>query len=154
MPNTTKKLTKAETLARVQALIAGTQKHLPNVTVTLGNAPFTSAALIQAFQSLGDAVQKLDAAHASVKDALAGLASTREAVDPIIGAFDFLLRASFSDASTLADFGLAPAKVRRKLTSEEQAAAAARALATRKLRGTMGPRQKQKIQAAPVVPKV
>ena len=45
--------TKAAALAHVQALIAGTQKHFPNGSFTLGNTTYTSASLVQVLQEPG-----------------------------------------------------------------------------------------------------
>jgi len=142
------RVTKATALARVQALIAGTQKHLPSATMTLGNASVSSASLIKLLQSLVDAMKAVDVAQASAKDTLQALASTHLTVDPTIRAFEQFVRAAFgSVAQTLEDFGLVPPKARRPLTSEQKAARAQKALATRKLRGTKGSRQKALIKA-------
>jgi hypothetical protein len=67
--STTTKPNKAAALAQLQALIAGTQKHFPTGTFTLGNIPYTTATLIQAFESLENAIGVLNATHASTHDA-------------------------------------------------------------------------------------
>ena len=46
--NTSK--SKAAALAHVQALIAGTQKHLPNGSFTLGNTTYTAASLVRSYR--------------------------------------------------------------------------------------------------------
>jgi hypothetical protein len=134
---------KAAALARVQALIAGTQKHFPNGSFTIGNTVFTTASLVQLFQSLADAISAVNSAEASAKDAVAKLRGVRANVTPVILEFTRLLRVTFGTATqSLADFGLEPAKARKPLTSEANAAAAAKRVATRKARGTTSKKQK------------
>jgi hypothetical protein len=94
------------------------------------------------------AMQTLDTAEANAKDALSTLRTTETNATPSIRALEHLVRAQFGSASqALADFDLAPPKPRRKLTSDQKAAAAKKAKATRALRGTLGPRQKARIKA-------
>jgi hypothetical protein len=134
---------KAAALARVQALIAGTQKHFPNGSFTIGNRSFTTSSLVQLFQSLADAISSANAAEASARDAVAKLREARANVAPVILEFTRLLRVTFGTATqSLADFGLAPAKARQPLTSEANAAAAAKRAATRTARGTTSKKQK------------
>jgi hypothetical protein len=143
MSGTTSKPTKADTLARVQAFIAGTQKHFPNGSFTIGNATFTTPSLVQLFQSLDDAITGANAAKASAKDAVATMRAVRAKVSPVVQDFKRLLLVTFGSATqTLADFGLEPAKARKPLTSEENAAAAAKRIATRKARGTTSKKKK------------
>src|SRR6202035_2367644 len=62
-------------------------------------------------------------------------------------AYKRFVRATFTGATqTLADFGLEPPKARKPLTSEQRAAAAAKATATRKARGTTSKKQKLAIK--------
>jgi hypothetical protein len=134
--SSTVKLSKAASLARLQAIIAGTQKHLPKTTVSFGNAAHSTDSLVQLFQSL--------------KDALAARHSQELIVVPMLRAFEHFLQVTFSSATeTLADFGLAPPKARKPMTTEAKAAAAAKRRATRKLLGTKGTLQKkQAVKAA------
>lgn len=76
MSNTTSKSTKAAALARVQALVAGTKKHFPNGSFTLGNVAYTTATLVQALESLANAIVALNAAQASARDAKSTLTTT------------------------------------------------------------------------------
>jgi hypothetical protein len=55
MSGTTSK-TKAAALAHVLALIAGTTKHFPNGSFTIGSTTYTAASLIQVLQGLADAM--------------------------------------------------------------------------------------------------
>jgi ABC-type transporter Mla subunit MlaD len=143
MPNTTSKVSKAAALAQVQALIAGTQKHFPSGQFTLGNVAYTTASLVQLLQSLAAAMTAVATAQASAKDALTNLQSVAATVKPAMQAYVRYVRAAFNNATqSLADFGLQPPKARTPLTTEQKAAAKAKAAATRKARGTTSKKQK------------
>ena len=143
MSTITSKQTKATALTQVQALIAGTEKHFPSATITLGNTAYATATLIQAFQSLANALTVLSAAHVSVKDAGLTLTGIETKVLPVIRDFTKFVHATFSNApQQLADFGLQPPKARTPLTSEQKAAAVAKLRATRAARGTTSKKQK------------
>jgi hypothetical protein len=147
MSGTTSRQSKAAALARVQALIAGTKKHFPNGSFTLGNATFTTASLVQLFESLNEATTAANAAEAGAKDAVAKLRAARANVNPVILDFKRLLLVTFGTATqTLVDFGLEPTKARSPRTSEQNAAAAAKRKATRKARGTASKKQKLAIK--------
>jgi hypothetical protein len=141
--STTKSQTKAAALAAVQALIAGTQKHFPNGSFTLGNTAYTTASLVQLLQSLADTMTAVNTAQVAAKHALATEQGAETQVDPVIQIYVRYLQATFANAApTLADFGLAPRKVPAPRTSEQKAAAAAKAKATRAARGTTSKKQK------------
>jgi hypothetical protein len=143
MSSTTSKQSKANALAHVQALIAGTQKHFPNGSFTLGNTAYTTASLVQAFQGLADVLTALNAAQARAKDAVTALRTEETKVAPLERVYTSFLRATFSTATAqLADFGLRPPKARTPIASEKRAAATAKARATRKARGTTSKKQK------------
>jgi hypothetical protein len=143
MSNTTSKPNKATALTRVQAIIAGTQKHFPASTFTLGNTAYTTATLIQALQSLENALAALAAAHVSVKDAGTALRDIQAKVGPLMRDYRRFVLAAFSTAAQeLADFGLPPPKARKPLSSEKRAAATAKLRGTRKARGTTSKKQK------------
>jgi hypothetical protein len=135
--------TKATALTQMQALIAGIEKHFPTGTVTFGNTAYATATLIQAFQSLANALTALSAAHVSVKDAGLTLAAVEAKVGPLARAFQSFVHVTFTNApQQLADFGMQPPKARTPLTVEQKAAAAAKMRATRKARGTTSKKQK------------
>jgi len=143
MSSTTSKPTKAATLAQVQALIAGTKKYFPNGSFTLGNVAYTTATLIQAFQDLVNALVALNAAKASVKDALKTVSDTTAKVGPVIRDYKRFVLAAFGDATQqLGDFGMQPPKARKPLDSEQRAAVTAKVRATRAARGTTSKKQK------------
>ena len=143
MSTITSTQSKASALVHVQALMAGTEKHFPNGSFTLGNAAYTTASLVQAFKALADALTVLAAAHASTRDAVTALREAETKVTPLMRDYRNFLRATFSTAhAQLADFGLAPPKARSPLSSEKRVAAAAKMRATRAARGTTSKKQK------------
>jgi len=134
---------KASTLAQLQALITGLQKQFPNGQFTLGNTAFTTATLVQALQSLIDAINAVNTAQANAKVAVAALGVTAAKVGPIVLALKRNLLAMFGTATdTLALFGLEPRKAPAPRTGPEIAAAAAKAEATRIARGTTSKKKK------------
>jgi hypothetical protein len=133
---------KADTLARVQALIAGTQKHFPNEQLKFGDATHTTASLVQALQGLVDAFPPVTAAHASVKDTVAALRATQAKVAPLMRAYRSFLRATFSNAALLGDFGMQAPKARTPLVTDKRVVATAKLKATRAARGTTSKKQK------------
>ena len=142
-----KKANKAQTFASIQALIAGTQKHTPSGQLTLGNVAYTAASLVELLQSFVDAMAAQNAAVASAKDALAVLEQIRTKVSPVVSAYRKYLSASYGNATqTLADYGLTPAKAPAPLSVEAKAAKVAKNGATRKARGTLGPKARLKIK--------
>jgi hypothetical protein len=147
MSTITSKQGKASALVRVQAIIAGTEKHFPNGSFTLGNAAYTTASLVQALKVLADALTDLAAAHASIRDGVTALHEAETSVGPLLRDYQHFLRATFSTANApLADFGLAPPRVRSPLSSEKRAGAVAKMRATRAARGTTSKKQKLAIK--------
>jgi hypothetical protein len=155
MSNTVKP-SKATTLALLQRLALGTKQHLPNGTITVGGVEYPAATLIGHIQSLIDAMTKQDAAKAAAKDALTALHDVRLQIDPLVQGYKEILVVMYAGLSqTLADFGLAPRKKRAPMTVEQKAAAKAKRDATRKARGTVGPKKRLSIKgtvAAPAEP--
>jgi hypothetical protein len=142
MSGTTSKA-RAAALARVQALIAGTQLHFPTATITLGNTAFTTASLLQELQRLEPAVRRVEAAQAGAKDAVKALRETVATLAPLLRDYRRFLLATFSTATqTLADFGLQPPKAPKPLPTEKRATATAKMRATRKARGTTSRKKK------------
>jgi hypothetical protein len=143
----TQKPSKAVALARVQALIAGTQKHTPNGSLTFGNATYTSASLVQLLQGLVAAMATLNAVQTSAKDAMSALRDVQAKVGPVLRAYRRYLIATYgSAAQTLADYGLEPPKARTPLTSAAQATAVLKLRATRTARGTTSKKKKAAIK--------
>jgi hypothetical protein len=139
--------TKTSLKQRVLDLIAGTQKHPPTGSLTLGNATYTAQALVQTLQGLASAIDAADAAKASWKDALGKVDTTRATVIPLMQDCAAWVAATYRTApSTLADFGVVPRKARTPLSTEAQTAAIAKREATRAARHTMGKVQKKAVK--------
>jgi len=140
------KVTKATLQQRIRGLIAGTQKHAPSGSLTLGSTTYTAAALVQLLQSLADALDAADAAKASWEGALKKVNDTEANVEPVIRDYEaWVLATNRGSPSTLADYGVKPRKVPVPLTAEQKAAAAQKRTATRAARHTMGKVQKKKV---------
>jgi len=147
MSTTTSKPSKAVALARVQALMAGTQKYFPNGSFTLGNVAYTTAALLALLASVADAIASLNAAQALAKDALTALKGTDANAAPVIRDYRRFLLAAFSNATQpLADFGMQLPKARKPMDSEQRVVVTAKIRATRKARGTTSKKQKLAIK--------
>jgi hypothetical protein len=147
MSSSSSKSSKAAIVAQVQAFIAGTQKHTPNGQFTLGGTTYTAATLGQLFQSLADAIKAVDEAQASATAAVSAFDGVRAKVVPIMVDYKRLLQTTYgTDTQTLTDYGLEPRKARRPLSSQENAAAAAKAEATRIARGTASKKKKLAIK--------
>ncbi len=141
------KLNKAGLSHLLGSLIAGTKLHSSNANITLEGQSFTPQSLIETLESLADALAKGDAAMANWKESLAQVAQTKAKVAPIVAAYrSWLIATNGSTPSILGDYGLAPKKPRTPLTTEQKAAAAAKAKATRSARHTMGTKQKQGVK--------
>ncbi len=123
--------------------MAGMQKHFPSGTFTLEGASYTTVTLMQTLASLSDALSGVLAAHAGLKAALLTLAKVVAAIGPVEKACrGFVLAAYGSSPQQLADFGVPPRKQPTPRTSAQNAAAAAKAKATRIARGTTSKKQK------------
>jgi hypothetical protein len=130
-------------LALLQALIAGTQKHLASGSFSLVGTSYTAASLVPLLQGLANAITAVNAAQANAKDTVAAMQGIEATVGPLIGAYKRFIHASFASVTqTLADFGLTPPKARAPLTVEQKAAAKAKSEATRLARGTTSKKQK------------
>ena len=137
---------KATLQQRVRSLIAGTQKQHPTGPLTFGGNTYESSALVQLLQNLDSAIAASDEAKAKWNDALKVMQDEDAKMQPVIRAYQSYLVSLLGNApSTLAEYGLAPRKVRTPLTVEQQAAAAAKRKATRKARNTMGSVQKKAV---------
>jgi hypothetical protein len=143
------KVTKATLEQRIRGLVAGTQKHSPNGSLTFGGATYTATALVQLLQSLADALGAVDSAKASWQDALKNAADVKAKVGPVVQAYRSWVVATYGTApSTLADYGMTPRKVPTPLTAAQKVAKATKAKATRTARNTMGKKQKKDVKGA------
>ncbi len=143
MSTTTSRTTKATALTQVQALIAGTQKHFPTGSFTVGSTAYTAASMTQILQGLVNALTALNAAHVQLKAAGLTFTEIDSQVAPLIRDYKRFVLGMFGTApATLADFGVQPPKAHAPLTSEQRAAATAKMRATRAARGTTSKKQK------------
>ena len=141
------KVTKATLEQRIRGLIAGTQKHPPTGSLTVGGGTFTATTLVQLLQSLADALGAVDSAKASWKDALKNAADVKAKVGPVVQAYRSWVVATYGNApSMLADYDVTPRKVPAPLTAEQKVAKAAKAKATRTARNTLGKKQKKSVK--------
>jgi hypothetical protein len=135
---------------RAGRLIAGAKKHFTNGTQVLtfagGLANVTVNQAIAELQELIDNRLATVAARATAKDKVSAEKAAMPGLAAFMNAFEALIRLMFAnDTTSLADFGLAPHKLPGPKTTEQKAAAAAKAKATRQARGTKGPKAKKAI---------
>ena len=140
-------------LTFLQNLIDGIGKHLSSATsITLAGTPYPPAAIEKLLQELIDAINAGVAARTAARDAVRAEREKARALDPLIQALKSYLLGVYSDAGTLADFGLAPRKPRRVLTQSDGAASVEKRRATRDARHTLGKRQKLRIKGSVAPP--
>jgi hypothetical protein len=139
--------TKTAVTVRAQQLIAGTAKHLGNVTnVTLLGSAYTPAQLTTQLQRVAGLYADVDTAKAATATKLAARKAGMSSIRPLMQAFETYVKATYGgQPDVLGDFGVTP-KAKKTLTVEEKAAAAAKRKATREARGTKGSVQKQAIK--------
>jgi len=124
-------------------LAAGTQKHFASIAALMfAGGTSTPSQVVAQLVLLATLRSDAEAAKANVKVKLAAEKAQAPALHDLLIAYVAFVRATFSSASVLADFGLAPRKAATPLTVEQQAAAKAKRAATRKARGTMGKKEK------------
>ena len=145
----TKAQGKGMVVGLAEQLIAGTNKHLANVTqVMLVGGSFTPAQVTERLQALVNLRNDVEAAKASTKAKLAVEKANMPALRIFMDALVTFVKAAFGNApDVLADFGLHP-KARTQLTVEAKTAAAAKRKATRAARHTTGPRKKLSVKGA------
>ncbi len=123
------------------ALPAGTQSF------PVGSVVMTVSAIIQALMTfMGDWTAAEDSGakhHADVQRRNDNEPAARAFVDELKPA---VLAVMGSKNPDLVKFGMKPRQAKKKLTSEQRVQATAKALATRKARHTLGPRQRSQIK--------
>jgi hypothetical protein len=141
-----KNMSQAQLLALLQSLVSGLQKQLPKGQFTLESTAYTTAKLVQMFQSLIAAIAAGANAQAGAKAALVSRDALQATTGPVVLALKRTLQTMYAKSpDTLALFGLKPLKARAPLTSQEKAAAVVKADATRKARGTASKKAKSAI---------
>jgi hypothetical protein len=144
---TTGKNSKA-TLA--QQLVAGIQKHLSSTaSLTLSGASYTPAQVTQSLQAIVDLRSGVETARAATQAKVVAEKEKAPAALALMAALVGYLRVAYSNSpDVLADFGLKPKKVPTSQTTEAKAQSAAKRVATRVARHTMGKNQKKAIHGA------
>jgi hypothetical protein len=145
-----KRQTKGTVVALAEQLIAGTNKHLANMTqVPLAGGSFTPAQVVEKLQALANLRRDVDASKASTKAKLAVEKTEVPALRTFLGALVTFIKAAFGNQpDVLADFGLHPPKTRATQTAEAKMAAAEKRKATRAARHTMSAKKKSAIKGA------
>jgi len=135
-------------LAADQKMLDGCNKRLLALaTVTVGGQPLKPADVVAKVQSRVAALEAVDVAEAAFHDTVQNNKQVREQTDPFVVDLRATIRVLFGkDIVALADFGMAPPRprVRKPQTLVD---AAARAKATRALRGTVGSKKRKAIKA-------
>ena len=131
-----------------QQLVAGIKKHLSNVSsLTFGGGTFTPAQVEASIQTLIDLRTAVEDAKAATQAKLAAESAQAAPLRSQMTALVAFVKATYGNApDVLADFGLRPRKARTPLTIEQMAAAAARSAATRRVRHTMGSKQRAAVK--------
>ncbi len=145
----TRKQGKGTVADLAEQLVAGTDKHLANMTqLILAGSSYTPAELMERLRALVKLRNDVDAAKALTKAKLAAEKTDMAPLRTVMDAFVTFVKAAYGTSpDVLADFGLHP-KARTPLTVEAKTAAAAKRVATRAARHTMGAKQKKGIKGA------
>jgi hypothetical protein len=124
-------------------VVAGIQKHLLTVpSLPLAGAAYTPADLVKLVQSRLDSAGTVASSNATWHSTVAAHGALNAKLTQVLrGLRQYVLNAFGETSPVLADFGFTPPKVATR-TPEEKAAAAAKALATRRARHTMGKKQR------------
>ncbi len=140
---------KGTVVALAQQLIAGTNKHLTSTTqVMLAGGSYTPAQVTEKLQTLVNLRRDVDATRASTKAKLVTETAQMPALRTFMDAMVTFIKAAYANQpDVLADFGIS-LKARTPLTAEAKTAAAAKRVATRAARHTMGANQKKSVKGA------
>jgi hypothetical protein len=147
--------TRTNTQGKDQQVITGIQKDLSTMSsLPLGGETFTPVTLMAFVQSRIDAANQVVVAKANWQNAAKIYATINTKATIVVHDLKQLVIGAFgATSSKLADFGFTPRKV-VVLTPDQKVAAAAKRAATRKARGTLGPKAKLAVTGtvAPTAP--
>ena len=143
---------KSESFQQLEAVVKALQTGAwPATTLLLSNQVLATADATKRFEAYLALFVEEAKANDAAKSARLALEAVRSAAQGDLEALKKAVQAAFGERSPkVATFGFEPAKVRKALTGEERALKAARARATRELRGTRGKRQKEALVAKEV----
>jgi hypothetical protein len=129
------------TLDADQQALAGVRKNLRSMAVLyLGGRVFTPPALEALIVTRLEAADAIEASKAALQKAIVAYADLADETDVVLRDLrGFVLGAFGEESPKLEDFGYSPPK-RGQMSEETIRAAAAKRTATRKARGTMGPK--------------
>ncbi len=140
------RLSKADSEKRYAALQRGIEKHWPN-GLTIRRQLHTQKELVDALQVLLDAYAETRQAWARYQKALGKRRRIEAEMDPlvklILEGVDYLHSA---DPVVMADFERPLPRKKGPKTTRAKVQMVVRARETRRLRGTMGPRQRKKLK--------
>jgi hypothetical protein len=136
----------------LQQMLQGWQELIPSDAAFPSSAgSLTAASVLAKLQGFLGAYTDLDAHVTGARKARAQMASQLPEVQAYQAALKAAMISNFGAQSPLlVKFGLKPKKSRTPLTSTQLAVRAAKVMATRKLRGTMGSMQKAAIKSGPM----
>ena len=152
MTNIHAKTTAKKTLTSLAAGIApGMKKHFPNGSQKLtfggGSVTVTVDEAVTNVQAIIDNRAAVTTARANAKVAIDTENGKLPALLAFLRALEAFIRLNFeANAAALADFGLAPYKVKTPMTAEQKAVAKAKAKATREARGITSAKAKKAIK--------
>jgi hypothetical protein len=146
MNKLSKKSNNSSQIAGAEAFIAGFKKHLMTVSsMNVAGKAFTPTQVVAALQARIDAVVAAQTARGALKAAVSSLKSEKANTNDFVIALHAMVKAMFStQPDVLADFGLQPRK-RTAPSVTKKAVAVQKNKATRKARGTVGPKKKLSI---------
>ncbi len=149
MTQTKNKIESKKTVAtRAGGLITGMKAQYTNgaATLQIGGETVTVDDAIARLQAIVDNRAAVTLARAAAKVKVADENAKLPALLAFMRALVRFIRAAFgTDANVLASFDLEPPKAPTPMTAEEKAVAAVKREATRKARGTTGPRKKKAV---------
>jgi hypothetical protein len=139
-------INRTQQLDRDRKTLAAIQKYLMKMTaITIAGVTRTPQEIMQLFQTSMQLADAATQAQASFHAATTAVRDQQKNLRQFRIGFRHFLENTFTDPGILAEFGLTPRKVATK-SSETKAAAAAKNVATRKARNTMGSKQKKAIK--------
>jgi hypothetical protein len=142
-----------KTVPEKRALYTGLQKGMrtrwkTRGPVCLAGVDYTMKDVDGILQQLLDSIRAVELAEGALHGAVSKRSELELKYRGLVNWVVHLAQVQYgNDAASLAAFALQPAGVPGPKTTEVKAASAAKAAATRKERGTMGPRQRKKLKA-------
>jgi hypothetical protein len=136
----------------LQQMLQGWQSVIPSdSTMKSSVGSLTQAAVVGKLQGWLGLYTALDTQATAYTQARVPVKAMQSEAREYLAALKAVLAGSFGPQSPqLVQFGLKPRKARKPLTAQQLAVRAAKAMATRKLRGTRGPVQKAKVKVGPM----